>query len=191
MATRSRKRNKVLTLTIDLARVFNRIGVDREPSVRRQLRDQLTSVELQKQFGLKVIELIKRKTRASIDYRNKPFKKYAQSYIDSAVFKLYGKKPNVNLTLTGEMLTSMVSKSTGATSLKISFIGKKVNDRAHGHTFGIRSKKYGKVIRDFFNITEEEENSILKELLQDRAVEEDEDLLAEHFLLELQTKGVV
>lgn len=113
-----------------------------------------------------------RRTRDdNVDKNGEPFAAYAKTYVDSKVFEIYGKSASdVNLTLTEQMLASMVSKISDS-GLSIEFADSKQNDKAHGHIHGIKRRTEGgglrKVRRDFFGVPQEDQIRILKGVIKD------------------------
>jgi hypothetical protein len=186
MAQRSKKGSRKLVLTVDLARVFNRIMTDKSPAVRRVLRGRLTDISVKRAFALNAIELITKRTQGGKDYNGQAFAKYSKSYKESTQFKIYGKSATkVNLRLSGEMLASMVSKARAGTSIALEFIDADNNNKAHGHTFG-GGVKNSLPIRDFFNLTTAEEDELLSDILREGSTEEDVNALADFFTLALE-----
>lgn len=119
-------------------------------------------------FGEAVInKIIERTQDRKIDKNNQPFKPYSDSYVNSLVFKIYGKsRSNVNLTLTSEMLSSLRSKATRS-GIVIDLIGQFNNDKAHGHIYGIKSKRFGRVVRDFLGLPDDELVSVFRSTMRE------------------------
>jgi len=185
MAQRTKKGTRKLRLTVDLARIFNRVMTNKSPDVRRALRSKLTDVSVKRAFALNAIELIEKRTLSNKDVNGESFTKYSKSYKESTVFELHGKnKTKVNLKLSGEMLASMTPKAQAGTMIALEFIGVENNNKAHGHTFG-GGFKNSLPVRDFFNLTNDEENEILNDILKKGSDEEDVNALAELFALAL------
>ena len=185
MAQRTKKGTRKFRLTVDLARIFNRVMTNKSPDVRRALRSKLTDVSVKRAFALNAIELITKRTLAGKDVNGECFAKYSKGYKESAEFKIYGKSATkVNLKLTGEMLASMVSKPKAGTSIVLEFIDADNNNKAHGHTFG-GGVKNSLPIRDFFNLTSDEENDLLTDILKESSIEQDVNALADFFALAL------
>lgn len=147
--------------------------------MRDKARGFISSTDFKREFGLRVIDAIITRTQdKNLDKNNnKLFKPYADSYINSDAFKVYGKTKNdINMTLTGEMLNSMDVVKISRSSIDIGFISKTQNDKAHGHINGIKrrfgqtKKKKGSiklVIRDFFGLTQDAQIKILKSTMKD------------------------
>lgn len=150
--------------TLDLPSIFDRAYEDKGIIFRSLLRPTLSQPDVKRSIGERVIERIRQRTQEDgVDKNNRPLKKYAKSYVKSLPFQIYGKsKDDVNLTLTGEMLSSMrpVIKFTGR-QLIIEFADKFNNDKAHGHINGANNLP----VRDFFGLPSDDEVEILKEVV--------------------------
>jgi len=118
--------------------------------------------------ALAIISEIKRKTASGVDWKDKPFDGYSESYIDSLDFKAAGKSPgNVNLELSSEMMNSIQVLSSKAGQIRIGFDkgDAKLNAKVEGNrlgTYGQKKPILGKA-RDFLGI----KRDVLKEI-QDR-----------------------
>lgn len=132
-------------------------------------------------FGQLVIDEIFRRTQRSLDKNDEPFEGYAPSYKKSLPYRAYGKTGKVNMTLSGEMLSSMkvVPVTNG---INIEMISQINNDKAHGHINGTISKKGNRhlPVRDFLGLTEDREVKLFKRAIRD--------LSAADVLQELSTK---
>jgi hypothetical protein len=119
-------------------------------------------------FGNRVIDLITERTQEkNVDKNDKKFPKYSKAYKEADEFSIYGKSADeVNLTLTGEMLSSMRSKSTRE-EMEIYLTGEDNKNKAQGHISG----KYGasKTIkkRDFLGVPDKELKDILKQTVKE------------------------
>jgi hypothetical protein len=153
---------------IDLKEVFTRLYGDKSKEWKSAHRKFITDAEFKNLFGVNAIDSIRNRTEnENVDMKGQSFPKYSNSYIKSFIFSLYSKSPtDVNLKLTGGMLASLNTILQSGTKLAIEVLGE-ANDRAHGHMFGIKSKQYGKVKRQFLGLPKEEENKILKNLFKD------------------------
>ena len=110
-------------------------------------------------------EIIDRTQNRNIDKDGKPFVKYSQSYTGSDIFKIYAKNPNdVNLTLTGEMLSSLTSDQ-GRDFISIELIGAENKAKASGAKYGIKTKR-GIVIRDFLGLPEDVEDKLMGDAMR-------------------------
>lgn len=137
------------------------------PKILRAISPILKKPSLQREYGNRLIdEMIRRTRNENIDKKGNAFPKYSKSYSESEVFKIYGKdKSDVNLTLSGEMLSNMAVVKTGQ-QLEIAFLSQTQNDKAHGHINGIKTRS-GKVKRDFFGLPENVQGEILVQTLKD------------------------
>jgi hypothetical protein len=160
-----KKRNYNPQYRINLVKVFNRSYGSESREVRDRLRGSLSNPQFRRQFSKAVIDRIVERTLTGVDKSGAEFKEYSSSYKASDTFQIYGKSSHVNLELTGEMLSSL----KGVTKMQevvIELIGKNNKAKAHGHINGIKSKKYGKVKRDFFGLPEEDLDAIMLESIE-------------------------
>lgn len=149
---------------VNLIRVFNRSYGSESRELRAKLRGTLSNRTFRNQFSKAVIERIIERTHSGIDKNGADFKKYSKSYKASDIFMIYGKSSNVNLELTGEMLSSLKGV-TKMQEIVIELIGSKNKAKAHGHVNGIRSK-FGKVKRDFLGLPDEDLDAIMIESIE-------------------------
>lgn len=141
---------------INLQRVFNNAYASSDNALKRKLRENLNRSSFRATFGKMVIDKIIERTLSGIDRYDIEFRAYSNSYKNSDIFKIYAKSAGeINLKLTGEMLASMTAKGSGPI-LSIELIGDENKAKAHGHVYGIRTKKGGKVRRDFLGLPEDE-----------------------------------
>jgi hypothetical protein len=155
----------VVKYKINLVSVFNTAFSDKSSEVKDALREYLMDEGLKGAFADEIIFEIIKNTESGKDRFGSEFKKYSTAYVNSQVFKLYGKsKSDVNLTMTGEMISSMVPETTSQ-GVNIGFADEFNAAKAHGHIHGIKSKEYGKVKRDFFGLDKKTEASILRKLV--------------------------
>lgn len=169
---------------LNLRGIFNRAFSDKSAGVRRQLLPIISRPEFKRVVGQRVInEIVKRTTELNIDKNDIPFTGYSTSYKESDNFAIYGKNEGkVDLKLTGEMHSSMVSVEKFGANIQIEFVDQFNNDKAHGHINGTRTKAGKKLlpIRDFFGLPKEAEEAIIKQTVLDQsggAGEFDVDLL--------------
>lgn len=154
---------------IDLVRIFNKTYSSRE--LRDKLRIYISRPDFKRFFGESVISEIATRTQDKrLDKNNKKLDDtgpYSKQYQDSFDFKAYGKnKDRIDLTLTGEMLTSMESKSSGKTEITLQFINERNAAKAQGHRTGRYGKKGKSEPRDFFGLPEEELTKIMKQSIK-------------------------
>lgn len=108
-------------------------------------------------IGNDIVSFIEARTNQGLDRFNRPFKKYAESYINSLDFKLAGKTPQqVNLRLTGDMHASLRVLSHGPGFIKIGFPGMSdENDKAKWNAekgrdlLGIMPKDLAYILRQY------------------------------------------
>lgn len=151
---------------VNLVKVFNRSYKSEPKELRDALRGSLSNPQFRSQFAKSVVDRIIERTLSGIDKNEAKFKEYSDSYIHSDAFRIYGKDPaEVNLELTGEMLSSLKGVAR-AQEIVIELIGDKNRAKAHGHINGIRSKKYGRVKRDFLGLPDEDLDTIMQESIE-------------------------
>lgn len=155
-------RGKKLSQEIDLQKEF---GIDF--SGKRALKELI---------GQKIIDRIVERTESGMGIafdkrgagRLKPLKKpYSKQYADSLEFKAFDKHKNqINLTLTGDMLSAIdITKQTG-NSITIGFDDRDEELKAHGNQTG-KNGKAPKMKRPFFGVNKIELNEIKKDLRSD------------------------
>lgn len=99
-----------------------------------------------------IIFLIRSRTKKGLNINNIPFHQYSTSYKDSIEFTATGKTSLVDLTLTDDMLSSLVVKSDGKGFIKIGLSDTFANDKAswnkrNGREFmGISAKDLGVLV---------------------------------------------
>lgn len=150
---------------VNLVRVFNRSYGGESRELRAKLRGTLSNRSFRQQFSKAVIDRIIERTHSGIDKSGAQFREYSKSYKASDIFMIYGKSSDVNLELTGEMLSSLKGVSN-MQSIVIELIGAKNRAKAHGHVNGIRSSKYGRVKRDFLGLPDEDLDAIMIEAVE-------------------------
>ena len=77
-----------------------------------------------------IILFIRRRTQRGLDKNNRSFPAYSQSYKDSIEFTATNKSDRPNLTLTDDMLSSMVLKASGVGFIRIGMSDEFANDKA-------------------------------------------------------------
>lgn len=154
--------------TIKLSQVFNRAYRGESASLKRQLRQNLTSRAFKAAFSLQVINEIRKNTKSGLNKNGKPYTgaaaSYSKGYRESLEFKIYkGSGSSINMTLTGDMLASIVSKQH-SDSIVFEFMDQENKNKAHGHITGFNRKNLKKR-RDFFGLPPEKEAEILRRTL--------------------------
>lgn len=125
---------------------------------------ELSGVDFVGQENLKsritqeIIDKIVERSQGGSDIRGNSFKPYAKSYKDSEVFEAFEKGNNVNMTLTGDMLSSIDSISNQGNEIKIGWNDSTNNAKAYNHMTGDTVRK-----RQFFGV----QKNIIKEVLKD------------------------
>lgn len=111
-------------------------------------------------FASDIIDrIVHRTTQENRDIKGKLFAAYSKDYIESQTFKIWGKSAgDINMTLTGDMLASLVSESNDR-EMTISLDGKENIIKAFANITGQRGKHKGKA-RDFFGVTDKELKSL-------------------------------
>ncbi len=136
-----------------------------EVSLTINLREKLGGIadnpEIKDAIGQDIINrILDRTENENRDVNGKLFAPYSKSYINSLAFQSFDKSPrNVNLRLTGDMLSSLVPSSEGD-DLIISVSGDNNILKAFGNITGERGNSKG-AKRDFFGISEKDLNKIL------------------------------
>ena len=105
-----------------------------------------------------IIDRIVDRSKGGQDIRGNSFKPYKKSYKDSDTFEAFEKGNNVNMTLTGDMLSSINSVSDQGNEIKIGWNDQENNAKAFNHMTGDTVRK-----REFFGI----QKNIIKEVLKD------------------------
>lgn len=152
-------------LKVNLIEVFNRNFSDKPYEVRKFLRQVIRRSDFMDDFGLRAIDVITERTLSGKDRFGDRFAPYSKAYKNSDVFEIYGKGSRVDLKLTGEMLASMETKSAFPI-LTVQFVDDLNAAKAHGHITGMSGRKGG-VVRDFFGLDTDEENKIMKDLIDE------------------------
>lgn len=99
-----------------------------------------------------IIFHVRQRTKNGLDIDNKPFIRYSKAYKESNEFTATGKSSSVDLTLTDDMLSSMVVKSSGVGFIRIGMSDTFANDKAawnkqDGRAFlGISSKDLASIV---------------------------------------------
>ena len=153
---------------MDLAAILDRVYSGRSPEFRSIARQAIHDMDFKTTVGRMAAEEIQDRTESGIDMRGRQFKSYADSYIESDTFKIYGKSGRVNLVLTGEMLSSLAPRPLHGRPQVVIEVEGEANDRAHGHMNGIPSKKHGLVKREFLGLPESVEDKIFKDAMRVR-----------------------
>jgi hypothetical protein len=100
-----------------------------------------------------VIYLIEKRTANGRDKRGNPFKGYSEEYKKSMDYLAAGKTGQVNLRLSGEMMTDLDVTNLTARTVAIGFPDDEKRAIAHGHITGANGNL---PVRDFMGISKEE-----------------------------------
>lgn len=168
------------TWTVDLVDVLESTYSDQR--LKDALRPVLRERDFKSLLGIRIVDKIVERTqdnkgvkkegdrvvgeRSLGTYKKAPSGK--TSYKDSLVFQIYkdGQK-KVDLTLTGEMLESLNSKSTSSNKLVFFLEGQNNKDKAQGHISGIYGDKGRTQPRDFLGLPNNVLSKIFKETMKD------------------------
>lgn len=115
--------------------------------------------------GQAIIDKIVERTQSGIDKNGRQFRSYSKEYMQSLEFKVAGKSSLVDMTLTGDMLSSINIIEQTPRTITIGFDDPNENAKAYGHISGMKGHptiKNGKV-RDFFGLPTGELNKIADE----------------------------
>jgi len=125
--------------------------VVKEPKKQRALTKFLNQSNIKLEIGRQIAEAIVDRTLEGVDKNGKDFKAYKKSYIKSDDFKIYGKKSSdVNLKLTGAMLSAIEVVKLTPTGVVIWINDSKERKKASGHIYGDNPNKMP--IRDFWDL---------------------------------------
>jgi hypothetical protein len=155
------------TLLFDIPAIIR--GMDEDAKVRRAFLSVTAKDSVRKDIGQRIIEQIIQNTQSGKDkdFENFTPNVYSKAYQKSAVYKLYGKKKSpVNMTLTGDMLLSIVVKSAGNV-VKIGFNSEKEFLKASGHIDGTGANN-ALPVRDFWGLPLDQVEKIIKLVIKDK-----------------------
>lgn len=167
-----------VSYNLDLRQIFDRAYKSERRDLRDALRELLSDPAVKREYGLRVVEQIRQNTQSGIDKKGKDFPKYSKAYIESTVFEIYNKSASdVNLTLTGEMLSSMDVNINKPMMISVYFPDKENNDKAHGNITGQNGKRKAK--RDFLGLPPEQEDQLLQDTITEASSNRLDFLMAE------------
>lgn len=113
-------------------------------------------------IGIDVIDFIIDRTKSGVDMNNSPLASYTKGYKETFEYKIgHGSDSDVNLTLTGEMLGSMVIVSHGAGFIKLGFNDKDAAEKAQWIQSPTGQKAGKQRPRKFFGINDKDLNKII------------------------------
>ncbi len=119
-------------------------------------------------IGLEVINTIIKRAKAGEKPGGGSFPGYSKEYKGSLDYKNAGKSSKVNLTLSGDMLDSIVIKKNTGKAVEIGFSDSDQEAKAEGNHIGSYGQDSGSraKARPFFEVTKDELKSILKKYPQ-------------------------
>ena len=139
---------------LDLLNIFDRAFADKDSKLKAKMRGTLSSALFMQKFGEEIIDTIVKRTLKGIDKNDIPFLPYSKAYMDSIEFKIYNKKTNVNLRLSGQMLSSM-KVSKGSYEVTVWIPDEFNNAKAYGHIKGSK-------VRDFLGLPKDDEAKAMR-----------------------------
>lgn len=153
---------------LDLIEIFDRAYSDEDQELQDKIKPLLRNSTIKTTYGQRVIdEIVDRTQKNHIDKNGKSLGVYSKTYKDSLIFEIYkGNEREVNLTLTGEMLSSLRNKPKGSMII-INLDGNNNRAKAQGHITGRYGKKGRSNPRDFLGLPEKLEAKLLKETIKD------------------------
>lgn len=155
---------------IDLREAFDKAFLNDGPIKRSLLRPFISEVEVKREIGRQIIDrIIDRTQKLSVDKSNNKFPGYSKSYKKSLAYEVYDKTSRVNLTLSGEMMASMIQKTDAKFYIDIVMADKYNNDKAHGNITGSYGKPSGDnaKARDFLGLPEKDLSKIIRTVITD------------------------
>jgi hypothetical protein len=153
------------TYKVDVLKVFRTEYSGEPKELRERIRPILSYPEFRRLFSDNIVNEIRARTEKGIDKDNKPLGTYRKSYTESAIFQIYkGRKRNVDLVLTGEMLASLRSNKGTSGVITISLDGTENKAKAYGHITGFRGHPFIKGVqkRDFLGLPDERLGELLR-----------------------------
>lgn len=149
------------TLAFDIPALIKAMDVSADTK-RAYLRITATP-EVKRQIGDKLIEkILTRTTKQSVDKYGDKFVPYSKAYKNSLAFKAYGKTNKVNMTLTGEMLSTVDVLSVSGRTVKITFNDDDQFQKASGHIDGANYLP----VRDFWGLPLEDAQAAITEAIK-------------------------
>lgn len=156
---------------INLLEVFSRAYASEDKELRSALRPSLSSSGLKVLYGNFVIDKIVDKTQKNLDKNGKSMGTYTdrpgkKDYKDSLEFKIWkGRKSLVDLTQTGNMLSDI--NPTQKKFVLVFGFNEQINrNKAQGHITGEYGKTGRTSPRDFFGLTQSEEEDLLRKAVK-------------------------
>ncbi|MBK7380568.1 MAG: hypothetical protein IPJ03_16555 [Ignavibacteriales bacterium] len=153
---------------LDLVEIFDRAYSDEDPELQDKIRPLISNQTIKVTYGQRVVDEIVDRTQSHIDKNGKSLGRYSTSYKNSLIFEIYkGNETQVNLTLTGDMLSSLRSKPKRNPTIIINLEGDDNRSKAQGHITGRYGKRGRTEPRDFLGIPKSLEEKLLKQTIKD------------------------
>ena len=108
-----------------------------------------------KQAGFQLLDIVRTKTAKGIDFKNRPFATYSNSYLKQ--LQREGKPLKVDLFYSGRMLGSLSSKKTGKHKVSLDFTNAQMRQRA------LFNQVLNEPKREFFGFNDRTEKIISKQ----------------------------
>ena len=108
-----------------------------------------------KQVGFQLLDIVRTKTAKGIDFRDRPFATYSNSYLKQ--LQREGKPLKVDLFYSGRMLGSLSSKKTGKHKVSLDFTNAQMRQRA------LFNQVLNEPKREFFGFDKRTEDIISKQ----------------------------
>jgi hypothetical protein len=143
---------------IDLVKTFNDAFSDKSKAVRNALRYIISDAQFKRAYAQSVIDKIVERTQESTPYKGS-FPAYSKAYKNSLAFQIYGKSNEVNLTLSGSMLSNMVDKPKNKPMIEITFSNSLDKAKAYNHVTGDTLP-----VRNFFGLPKDVEIELFRDL---------------------------
>ena len=142
---------------------ISRILTKNKASIELILTDKIPyKYQILSFIGADAINTILEKTKSSIDYSGRPFKKYDKDYIESENFEIYEKSRKVNMELTGSMMASLKILSIGINSVTVGYDDPLEILKVYNHNTGDTVAR-----REFFNLSGKDVDQLYKNALPD------------------------
>lgn len=111
---------------------------------------------LKEVIGQALIDVIVERSKSGKDIDRTPFKKYPKSYKESDQYAAFGKTSNVNMDLTGNMLSDIDVKPAPGSIIKLGFRDSVNNAKSFNHMTGDTVKQ-----RQFFGLRDKDVKDVL------------------------------
>ena len=108
-----------------------------------------------KQAGFQLLDIVRTKTAKGIDFKDRPFATYSNSYLKQ--LQREGKPLKVDLFYSGRMLGSLTSKKTGKHKVSLDFTNAQMRQRA------LFNQVLNEPKREFFGFNDRTEKIISKQ----------------------------